>query len=225
MTTTNVRITFGETEFTGTLSENATARDLAAQLPLTLAFRDHNHVEKTAPLPRELSLEGAPAGHDPVAGDIGYWAPAGNLVFYYDSDAPYWERDRAHRRVPRRPGRARAPERRLQRHDRARGLTMARVFITGSADGLGRAAAETLLGDGHDVVVHARSADRLAAVRDSSIAARQPSPGTWPTWSRRAVAARSTPRPDGRGDPQRRRDDAGRNPGRSTSWRHTCSPR
>jgi NAD(P)-dependent dehydrogenase (short-subunit alcohol dehydrogenase family) len=43
---------------------------------------------------------------------------------------------------------------------------MARVFITGSADGLGRAAARTLLNDGHEVVVHARNRDRLAAVRD-----------------------------------------------------------
>ena len=41
---------------------------------------------------------------------------------------------------------------------------MAQIFITGSADGLGRAAAETLLGDGHDVIVHARSAERLANV-------------------------------------------------------------
>jgi NAD(P)-dependent dehydrogenase (short-subunit alcohol dehydrogenase family) len=41
-----------------------------------------------------------------------------------------------------------------------------RVFITGSADGLGRAAALSLLGDGHEVVVHTRSTDRLAAVRD-----------------------------------------------------------
>jgi NAD(P)-dependent dehydrogenase (short-subunit alcohol dehydrogenase family) len=41
---------------------------------------------------------------------------------------------------------------------------MARIFITGSADGLGRAAAETLLGDRHAVVVHARSAERLAAL-------------------------------------------------------------
>jgi NAD(P)-dependent dehydrogenase (short-subunit alcohol dehydrogenase family) len=40
---------------------------------------------------------------------------------------------------------------------------MARIFITGSAGGLGRAAAETLLGDGHEVIVHARSAERLAA--------------------------------------------------------------
>jgi NAD(P)-dependent dehydrogenase (short-subunit alcohol dehydrogenase family) len=43
---------------------------------------------------------------------------------------------------------------------------MARVFVTGSADGLGRAAAQTLLDDGHEVVVHARSNDRLTAVRD-----------------------------------------------------------
>jgi NAD(P)-dependent dehydrogenase (short-subunit alcohol dehydrogenase family) len=43
---------------------------------------------------------------------------------------------------------------------------MARVFITGSADGLGRAAAQTLLNDGHEVVVHARDRDRLTAVRD-----------------------------------------------------------
>jgi NAD(P)-dependent dehydrogenase (short-subunit alcohol dehydrogenase family) len=43
---------------------------------------------------------------------------------------------------------------------------MARIFITGSADGLGRATAQTLLGDGHEVVVHARSEQRLAAVGD-----------------------------------------------------------
>jgi NAD(P)-dependent dehydrogenase (short-subunit alcohol dehydrogenase family) len=43
---------------------------------------------------------------------------------------------------------------------------MTRVFITGSTDGLGRAAAQTLIEDGHEVVVHARNTDRLAAVRD-----------------------------------------------------------
>jgi len=43
---------------------------------------------------------------------------------------------------------------------------MARIFITGSADGLGRATAHTLLHDGHEVIVHARNADRLTAVRD-----------------------------------------------------------
>jgi hypothetical protein len=87
---TPIRITIGDTVLTARLHDNATARDLAAQLPLTLTFRDHNNVEKTAPLPRELSLEGAPEGHDPAAGDIGYWAPGGDLVFYYDSDAPFF---------------------------------------------------------------------------------------------------------------------------------------
>ena len=43
---------------------------------------------------------------------------------------------------------------------------MARVFITGSTDGLGRAAARTLLDDGHEVVLHARSRNRAAAVAD-----------------------------------------------------------
>jgi NAD(P)-dependent dehydrogenase (short-subunit alcohol dehydrogenase family) len=37
---------------------------------------------------------------------------------------------------------------------------MAIVFITGSTDGLGRAAAESLLDSGHKVVLHARSAPR-----------------------------------------------------------------
>jgi NAD(P)-dependent dehydrogenase (short-subunit alcohol dehydrogenase family) len=41
-----------------------------------------------------------------------------------------------------------------------------RVFVTGSADGLGRAAARTLLDDGQEVIVHVRSMERLAAVRE-----------------------------------------------------------
>ncbi|MET3989516.1 NAD(P)-dependent dehydrogenase (short-subunit alcohol dehydrogenase family) [Bradyrhizobium sp. S3.9.2] len=41
---------------------------------------------------------------------------------------------------------------------------MALVFITGSTDGLGRAAAETLLGECHRVVLHARSAERAASL-------------------------------------------------------------
>ena len=79
---------FGDTELTGRLHDNPTARDLAGQLPLTLTLRDHNNVEKTAPLPRKLSLDGAPDAHDPAAGDLGYWAPGGDFVLYYDDNAP-----------------------------------------------------------------------------------------------------------------------------------------
>src|SRR6201997_5249943 len=43
---------------------------------------------------------------------------------------------------------------------------MAIVFITGSTDGLGRAAAQSLLDDGHQVVLHARSTGRAAAIAE-----------------------------------------------------------
>jgi NAD(P)-dependent dehydrogenase (short-subunit alcohol dehydrogenase family) len=41
---------------------------------------------------------------------------------------------------------------------------MSRIFITGSTDGLGLAAARTLMADGHDVLLHARSRERASAV-------------------------------------------------------------
>jgi len=43
---------------------------------------------------------------------------------------------------------------------------MARIFITGSTDGLGRAAARSLLDDSHEVVLHARSPERASALAD-----------------------------------------------------------
>jgi NAD(P)-dependent dehydrogenase (short-subunit alcohol dehydrogenase family) len=42
---------------------------------------------------------------------------------------------------------------------------MARVFISGSADGLGKMAAELLIEQGHKVVLHARSAARADEIR------------------------------------------------------------
>jgi len=41
---------------------------------------------------------------------------------------------------------------------------VSRILITGSTDGLGRAAANALLDEGHDVVLHARSPERAASV-------------------------------------------------------------
>ena len=43
---------------------------------------------------------------------------------------------------------------------------MHRIFITGSTDGLGRSAAETLIKEGHQVVLHARSTKRASALAD-----------------------------------------------------------
>src|SRR3954470_14658107 len=51
---------------------------------------------------------------------------------------------------------------------------MARVFITGSSDGLGRMAAQLLIEQGHSAVLHARNEERaeqaLAAVADAETA-------------------------------------------------------
>ncbi|MFI6850890.1 SDR family NAD(P)-dependent oxidoreductase [Streptomyces sp. NPDC050416] len=41
---------------------------------------------------------------------------------------------------------------------------MSRILVTGSADGLGRAAADALLSAGHEVVVHARNQQRAAGL-------------------------------------------------------------
>ena len=45
---------------------------------------------------------------------------------------------------------------------------MARVFITGSADGLGQLAAKELIKQGHDVVLHARNAKRRKQALDNN---------------------------------------------------------
>ena len=78
---------------------------------------------------------------------------------------------------------------------------MARVFITGSADGLGRAAAQTLLNDGHEVVVHARNRNRLTAVRDLLDRGAAAVVGDLSDPERAVSPRREPPGPAGRGDP------------------------
>src|SRR5215210_3957329 len=43
---------------------------------------------------------------------------------------------------------------------------MARIFITGSADGLGQLAAKALIAQGHKVVLHARNEERAQEALD-----------------------------------------------------------
>lgn len=80
---TTIRITVDDQVITARLADNPTAQDLVAQLPLTLNIRDFNRQEKVAKLPRPLTMEGVPAGDDPEINDLGYYAPSGDLVFYY----------------------------------------------------------------------------------------------------------------------------------------------
>ena len=85
-----INVTVDGEQFQATLADSAAARDLAAQLPVTIGMRDHGGVEKTGPLPTPLSLDGQPDGADPDVGDVGYYAPSNDFVLYY-GDQSYYE--------------------------------------------------------------------------------------------------------------------------------------
>jgi hypothetical protein len=87
-TAMNIRLTLDGHHIAATLNDSPTARDFAAQLPLTLSLRDFHQAEKIADLPRKLSTSGAPEGADPEVGDLAYYAPWNQLATYY-RDAPY----------------------------------------------------------------------------------------------------------------------------------------
>jgi hypothetical protein len=78
-----IRMNVGGRVITGTLADTESARDFASLLPLTLTLKDYSGTEKIADLPRRLSTKGAPEGSDPSIGDIAYYAPWGNLAFFY----------------------------------------------------------------------------------------------------------------------------------------------
>lgn len=79
-----ISIAIGDTVIRAELWDNASAHDLVSLLPLSLEFRDYGGQEKLAELPRSLTLAGAPSGSNALAGDIGYYAPAGVIVLYYE---------------------------------------------------------------------------------------------------------------------------------------------
>ena len=83
-TAMEVRMTVDGQEVTITLLDNATARSLWEQLPLTLEFEDYNSTEKIAYPPEDLSQEGAPASYDPNAGDVTVYGPWGNITIFYE---------------------------------------------------------------------------------------------------------------------------------------------
>ena len=83
-------MTVGGREFTAEVGDSPPARELLAQLPLRLGFRDLNGVEKVAALPRPLTRDGVPSGADPEIDDLGYYAPTGELVLYY-GEVGYFE--------------------------------------------------------------------------------------------------------------------------------------
>jgi hypothetical protein len=73
---------------TATLDDNRSAEDFATLLPLTLHLKDYKATEKIADLPKPVTTEGAPGFYTPSSGDICFYAPWGNLAFFYKDGAP-----------------------------------------------------------------------------------------------------------------------------------------
>lgn len=72
----SVELTIGE--------DNPTVRDFLSLLPVTMTLEEFNGREKIGYFARELTVEGSP-GSDPEDGDLIYFAPWGNLGFYYNT--------------------------------------------------------------------------------------------------------------------------------------------
>lgn len=78
-----IRIAFNGRDFTATLDDTPSARDLASMLPLDLTIDDYSTNEKIAYLPRKLTEDGSGPFTNEAAGDLCYYAPWGNLAFFY----------------------------------------------------------------------------------------------------------------------------------------------
>ena len=79
----NIKFTFDEKEIIVKMEDNSAADDLVSKLPLTLDFEDYNGTEKISYLDSELDISDAPDACTPLAGTLAYYAPWGNLAFFY----------------------------------------------------------------------------------------------------------------------------------------------
>jgi hypothetical protein len=78
-----VEFAFSEHVFTASLYDNPSARDFASLLPLDLTIEDYSTNEKICYLPRKLTEEGSGPFVNEAPGDLCYYAPWGNLAFFY----------------------------------------------------------------------------------------------------------------------------------------------
>lgn len=78
-----IRFAFADQRFTATLEDTPSARDFASMLPLDLSIEDYATNEKIAYLPRKLTTQGSGPFGDEAPGDLGYYAPWGNLAMYH----------------------------------------------------------------------------------------------------------------------------------------------
>lgn len=81
-----IKVMFNSHSFTASLFENPSARDFVSMLPLDLKIEDYSNNEKITYLPRKLTTEGSGPFDNEQPGDVCYYAPWGDVVFFY---APY----------------------------------------------------------------------------------------------------------------------------------------
>lgn len=81
--TNTIQITTTDFTILVELEDNSATQDLIQRLPLTLTFEDFNGTEKISYLDSELDISNAPNSCTPKQGDLTYYAPWGNLAFFY----------------------------------------------------------------------------------------------------------------------------------------------
>ena len=82
-TAKRVRFLVGGDEIIVRLEDNPAADSLYEMLPMELRFEDYNGTEKIAYPDETLTTDGAPDHCTPQRGDLCFYAPWGNLCFFY----------------------------------------------------------------------------------------------------------------------------------------------
>lgn len=77
------KMTFSDHVMAATLDGSPASQELFGLLPLDLKIEDYSTNEKIAYLPRKLTKHQDVAFGDGRPGDIAYYAPWGNLVFFH----------------------------------------------------------------------------------------------------------------------------------------------
>ncbi|MBU3201150.1 hypothetical protein KPL48_17915 [Clostridium estertheticum] len=78
-----IRLTFNNKEIIVKMNDSPTSLNFVEKLPMTLSFKNYGGTEKISYLPQKLSTKGSPSGYDPSVGELAYYAPWGNICFYY----------------------------------------------------------------------------------------------------------------------------------------------
>lgn len=78
-----IECAFSDHVFTANLYDNPSTRDFGSILPLDLTIEDYSNNEKIVHLPRKLTEQGSGPFTSEAPGDLCYYAPWGNLAFFY----------------------------------------------------------------------------------------------------------------------------------------------